>query len=245
MQENDSLENKNFEIEENLSEMDNPLVQSEPLENEPPRSTDEELFVEETEIPEVLPSEDATDTDSSGTDCSIGIEMIRELKSLVLNLAKDFETKLKYDATKQQQVDKLYDENRQHKDGIVRKFRDSMILAVIEQIDGAAKQIAHFENVEFSEDNFRKILASYRDIALCLQDMLLEKFDVENYTCTPGDQFDPKRQRSLKTVRTDEIEKNKTVVKSLRAGYRTNEGQILRPELVEVYVYDKSLDETE
>lgn len=167
-------------------------------------------------------------------------DMILELKSVMQELAKDFELKLKYDATKQKQIDKLYDENLQYKDGIIRKFQNSIILAVIEQIDEASKQIAYFEQAEFSEENFHKILRSYRDITSGFQDVLLEKFDVENYTCTSGDRFDPKQQRSLKTTPTENPDRNKSVKQSLRPGYRDTDGHILRPELVEVYVYNQA-----
>jgi len=166
-----------------------------------------------------------------------------ELLPLLQQLAKDFEVKLKYDASKQQLIDKLYADNQQFKEGIVKKFRDTMIRAVIEQIDDAAKQTAHFDNVEFTEENYRKLLGNYREIAEGFQNMLLEKFDVQVYHCEADTPFDPKRQRSLKTTPTEEQTKNKLVKRSLRPGYEieddTGNNFVLRPELVEVYVFQQ------
>ncbi|MDR1383486.1 MAG: hypothetical protein LBJ67_06540 [Planctomycetaceae bacterium] len=51
---------------------------------------------------------------------------------LLRQLANDFENKLKYDASKQEQIDKLYNENQKYKEGILEKFRKQLILAVIE-----------------------------------------------------------------------------------------------------------------
>jgi hypothetical protein len=156
---------------------------------------------------------------------------------LMKQLAKDFEVKLKYDASKQQLIDKLYTENQNFKEGIVKKFRHTMILAVIEQIDDAAKQTTFFTNAEFTEDNYRKLLANYCDIAEGFQNMLLEKFDVNAYRCETETPFDAKRQRSLKTTPTDDQTKHKLIKQSLRPGYETDDGFVLRPELVEVYVF--------
>lgn len=154
-------------------------------------------------------------------------------------LAKDFETKLKYDASKQELIDKLYKENLAFKEGIVKKFQHAMILAVIEKIDEADKDIAVFENREFSDENYRKLLASYNEIATGFQDMLSARFDVECYSSETLTNYDPKIQRSLKTCPTHEADKNKLVKRTLRPGYKTAEGFVLRPELVEVYVFDE------
>ena len=113
-----------------------------------------------------------------------------------------------------------------------------MIIAVIEKIDEAEKDIAVFESRDFSEENYRKLLVSYSDIAANFQDMLASRFDVECYCCEPLTDFDPKTQRSLKTCSTAEDDKHRLVKQTLRPGYKTVDGFILRPELVEVYVFD-------
>jgi len=115
-----------------------------------------------------------------------------------------------------------------------------MIIAVIEKIDEADKDIAVFENRDFSEDNYRKLLASYTDITTGFQDMLSVRFDVECYSGEPLTRFDPKTQRSLKTYPTSDADKNKLVKQTLRPGYKTTDGFVLRPELVEVYVFEET-----
>jgi molecular chaperone GrpE (heat shock protein) len=162
-------------------------------------------------------------------------ENIAEIKLLLLQIAKDFEVKLKYDATKQEQIDKLYKENREFKEGILEKFQRSLILAVIEKIDEAEKQIAFFDGKEFTEENYRKLLSFYQDTAADFQDVLLQKIDVSVVRSEPNSPFDAKRQRSIRTVATDVPELHKTIKQSLRPGYEID-GQVLRAEMVEVYV---------
>jgi molecular chaperone GrpE (heat shock protein) len=163
---------------------------------------------------------------------------IAKISVLLWQLAKDFETKLKYDATKQAQIDRLYNENQSFKEGLLKKFRHSMILAVIEQIDDAAKVINHFNNTVCSEDNYRKLLDSYQEVATGFQDVLQERFDVKSYYSESDSQFDPQRQRMLKKYPVNDQSKHKLVKQSLRPGYETDDGFILRPEMVEVYVFD-------
>lgn len=162
-----------------------------------------------------------------------------DILAVLRQLAKDFETKLKYDASKQELIDKLYKENMEFKEGLVKKFQQAMIAAVIERIDDAAKDIAIFENREFSAENYLKLLASYTDITTGFQDMLSVRFDVECYSGEPLSRFDPKAQRSLRTCPTSDPNKNKLVKQTLRPGYKTADGFVLRPELVEVYVFEK------
>ncbi|MDR1923999.1 MAG: hypothetical protein LBQ66_06465 [Planctomycetaceae bacterium] len=186
--------------------------------------SDEHVELDKTEPPESSPQPDP---------------VLSEIHNLLNQLAKDFETKLKYDAAKQNQIDKLYNENQTFKEGLLKKSRHLLILSVIEQIDDASKQIAHFDNVAFSEENYKKLLSSYREIVNDFQNVLLNKFDVVNYRCEPNSSFDPKRQRSLKTISTDDSNLHRLVVRSVRPGYETDDGFVLRPEMVEVYTFDQ------
>ena len=175
-------------------------------------------------------------------------ELLLHLKSatdangeLLQQLAKDFDVKLKYDAAKQEQIDKLYGENQEYKQGILEKFKKSLVLAVIGQIDAAVKTISHFGNQEFSEENYRKLLGNYREIATDFQDSLAQSFDVVAFDSEENTPFDAKRQRALKTVPTEDETKHKTISKSLRQGYEMANADgtttLLRLEMVEVYVH--------
>ena len=168
------------------------------------------------------------------------IEKLERIKYGQTALAKEFSAKIKYDATKQGQIDKLYQENQAYRNEIIEKFKIQLILAVIEQIDNADKQISHYTKQEAAEQNYSKLLRDFCDVTASFQDMLLERFDVSTFRCKPGTPFDPKRQRALKTLDTSETSQNKTVAATLRPGYEKNNGttsMIVRPEMVEVFRY--------
>jgi molecular chaperone GrpE (heat shock protein) len=169
-------------------------------------------------------------------------ELLQRLKSigeangeLLQQLVKDFTTKLKYDATKQEQIDKLYKENVDFNGVILDEFKRLVILAVIGQIDDAEKSIKSFGDKECSEDNYQKLLNTFRSIVSEWQEMLLQQFDVSSYQCEPNSPVDVKRQRILKQIPTDDATLYKHVQQTLRPGYELD-GQVLRPELVEVFV---------
>ena len=168
-------------------------------------------------------------------------ESLEQVKNAQIALTKDFAAKLKYDATKQGQIDKLYRENQAYRDDVIEKFKLQLILAVIEQIDDAEKQISHFARQEETEKNYAKLLGCFSDVTVSFQDMLLERFDVSSWQCEPGTPFDPKRQRALKTSDTSDASLNKTVAATLRPGYEKHDGTVVRPEMVEVYRHNPAL----
>ena len=241
---------------------------SEPEKEKLPESIEihsaEETFAQESETPNqseeltsseilaetVTPSEDTEISDNETTQAVETSEndplqrltsMAEANSELLQQLVKDFDIKLKYDATKQEQIDKLYTENQDYKQGILDKFKKSLVLAVIGQIDAAQKTISHFGNQEFSEGNYRKLLGNYGEIATDFQDSLAQSFDVTAFGCEDNTPFDAKRQKALKTIATEDESKHKTVSKSLRQGYEVANADgtttLLRLEMVEVYIH--------
>jgi molecular chaperone GrpE len=170
-------------------------------------------------------------------------ERLDSMKSAQADLAKDFSTKLKYDATKQAQIDKLYHENQGYRESVIEKFKMQLIMGIIEQIDDAEKQISFFAKQEETEKNYAKLLNCFRDVTASFLDMLMGRFDISLFRCDPGTQFDPKRQRALKTTDTSDVSLNKTVAASLRPGYEKEDGTIVRPEMVEVLRYNPALQQ--
>ena len=169
-------------------------------------------------------------------------ESLDQIRSAQAQLSKDFSAKLKYDATKQEQIDKLYRDNQGLQESMIEKLKSQVLLAVIEQIDDAEKQISHFDKQDETERNYAKLLSCFRDVTVSFQDMLLERFDVSPFQSEPGTAFEPKRQRALKTTDTADESQNRTIAASLRPGYEKSDGTlVLRPEMVEVFRYNPAL----
>ena len=53
-----------------------------------------------------------------------------------------------------------------------------------------------------------------------------------------GDEFDPRRQRAVTTVPTEDPERNKTIAARLRPAFQAGD-KIIRPEIVSVYTLKK------
>ncbi|MDR1925074.1 MAG: nucleotide exchange factor GrpE [Planctomycetaceae bacterium] len=170
--------------------------------------------------------------------------ILAKLNEKVESLTKEAEFWKQLVTKKQEQIDKLYDENQEHKQGILEKFKKSLVLAVIGQIDSAFKTISHFGNQEFSEENYCKLLENYSEIATDFQDSLAQSFDVAAFNSEKDTPFDAKRQRALKTAPTEEETKHKTISKSLSHGYEIVNADgtktLLRLEMVEVYVHQST-----
>ena len=60
----------------------------------------------------------------------------------------------------------------------------------------------------------------------------VEPFEIE------GDIFDPRRQRAIATVPTDDPALNKTIAARLRKGFQAGD-KVIRPEVVSVYAHKK------
>ena len=237
-------------VEEHLPESHEaaiPEVETIPVDILPDDALDDFLFVEpyDAEVIEGTPPVPCVEEkDDLAEILHPLLDKLEQIKTDQTALAREFSTKLKYDATKQVQIDKLYQENQAYRNDVIEKHKLQLILAVIEQIDDADKQIAHFAKQEESEMNYAKLLRGFCDVTAGFQDMLLERFDVSAFRCEPGTPFDPKRQRALRTSDTSDASLNKIVAATLRPGYEKDDGKsvtIVRPEMVEVWRYNPTL----
>lgn len=166
-----------------------------------------------------------------------GTEAVEELLAMMNKLLVEFQGKLKYDAKKQEQIDRLYDENCALKSGLMEAFKKQLILGLIEKIDIAEKNISGFRPLPYTEENYRRLISTAEELPSLFQDLLLDSFNVHCRQSNEGTAFEPSRQHILRTAPTSDESLNKTLVRSIRRGYQTEEGKIIRPELVEVYLY--------
>jgi molecular chaperone GrpE (heat shock protein) len=186
-------------------------------------------------------NEEEQDTNQSAAQLEILISNQEKAEGLLREILSQTQYAVQFAEKKQEQIDKLYSENQEYKQGIHEKFKKSLVLAVIEQIDAALKTISHFGEQEFSAENYCKLLGNYREIATDFQNSLVQSFDVAAFYSEEDMPFDAKRQRALKTVPTEDAAKHKLVSKSIRPGYEVinpdGTRTLLRPEMVEVYVH--------
>ena len=154
-----------------------------------------------------------------------------------LNEIKDeFAGKLKYDAHKDQIIDKLHQELQEYKQDIVKKHILSIVLDVVKVADDIRKWLAYFRSLDVSQRDPVKLFRYLEAIPTDLEDIFYWQ-GVKPYNSREGT-FNPAKQRAIKKIPTDDISKDKTIAKSIRPGYEW-ENKVIRQEMVAVYVYEE------
>ena len=168
-----------------------------------------------------------------------------KLLSKMAELQASFDSKLRYDEKKQAIIDRQAVELESFKKGLLEKSTLAFAQDLIAEVDSAEKLARYYESAECTEENFRKLKKALKDVSLSLCD-ILEKYGIISYRTEPGETFDPRRQRARLTTKTGDKALDKTVKALLGAGFEQERDngastKVLRPELVDVYVFDPSL----
>jgi molecular chaperone GrpE (heat shock protein) len=189
---------------------------------------------QELEAPLMTDSEGLLDHDSEFTQVSSKLE---ELGIQMQELQKEFKAKLKYDSHKDKMIDALHKELQDYKNDPIKKHVHSIIIDIIKVVDDIRKLSLHYRSLPPSEMDPEKIMEIIDKILSDLEDLFLFQ-GVKPYVCH-DDEYDPKRQRVMKRIRTDDPSKDKTIAESIRPGYEWD-GKVVRPEMVAVYLFRKT-----
>jgi molecular chaperone GrpE (heat shock protein) len=110
---------------------------------------------------------------------------------------------------------------------------------IIFTIDDIAKLVNNYKSKEQAELNPLKLLKQMEMTGADLEDILIRQ-GVESYSYSQP-KFEPRRQKVVKTEVTHDRSKDKTVSRQVQKGYEW-EGNVLRQERVNVYVYQPVLE---
>lgn len=142
-----------------------------------------------------------------------------------------FEREIRAESTREKVVDRLHAELQEYKQGLLLGILRPVFVDLIQLHDDMGKMIASQAEAEGEAGRLLGLVASFQQ---GVEDILYRQ-GVEPFT-EPGDAFDPRRQRALSTVSTDDPALNKTVAVRLRKGFQVGE-KVVRPEMVTVYSY--------
>lgn len=191
-------------------------------------------------IAEQLKHEDGLGSDSDDKALDDVSTTIKEIAATQQGLRKDFNEKLKYDEHKEHLIDKLHKELQDHKDGVVKSAMQPLVRDLIMINDNIFKLVDNFRSSGEPLDA-EAILNHMESITIDIDDALYRQ-GIEPFN-SPAEKVDPLKQSIFKTVKVNDQTKEKQLAERLRKGYEWDE-QIIRKELVSVYVYDKHADET-
>jgi molecular chaperone GrpE len=142
-----------------------------------------------------------------------------------------FDREIRAEATREKVVDRLHAELQEYKQGLLLGILKPVFVDLIQLHDDMGKMIASQSE---SEGEVARLLGLIQGFQQGIEDILYRQ-GVEPFA-QDGDAFDPRRQRALSTIPTDDPTKNKQVATRLRKGFQAGD-KVIRPEMVTVYSY--------
>jgi molecular chaperone GrpE len=172
--------------------------------------------------------------DSTGAVLEAITGLGNQLEQRLIGLQTLFDREIRAEATRERIVDRLHAELQDYKQDLLLKVQRPMFVDLIQLHDDIGKMI----DAQSTDDPDRSAVVKdlLRSIRTGIEDILYRQ-GVEPFTAD-GDEFDPRRQRSVTTVPTEEPERNKTIANRLRPGFQSGD-RIIRPEIVAVYTLRK------
>jgi molecular chaperone GrpE len=156
----------------------------------------------------------------------------RMLRGRLEALETKFDRELRAEATRERVVDRLHAELQEYKQDLLLKVQRPIFIDLIQLHDDIGKMIEARLPGEADGDPCAGLRSLLSSIQTGIEDILyrqgVEPFALEQ------DEFDPRRQRAVSTVPTEDAALNKTVATRLRKGFQSGE-RLIRPELVSVY----------
>jgi len=142
-----------------------------------------------------------------------------------------FDREIRAESTREKVVDRLHAELQEYKQGLILGILRPVFVDLIRLHDDIGKTLERPDEPELDARRLLDLLRGYRqEVEDILYRQGVEPFDHE------GEAFDPRRQRALATVPTEDPARNKHVAARLRKGFQSGD-KVIRPEMVNVYAH--------
>jgi molecular chaperone GrpE len=182
--------------------------------------TDDELAREESAPSPTLPGLDRL---------SVAIrEMSDTIGKRLDGLQTVFEREIRAESTREKVVDRLHAELQDYKQDLLLNTLRPMFIDLIQLHDDLGKMSPGPDGA----DEAGRVLRLIENVQQGIEDILYRQ-GVEPFT-NSDTIFDPRRQRAIATVTTDNAELAKRVAARHRKGFQMGE-RVIRPEIVSVY----------
>ena len=145
-----------------------------------------------------------------------------------------FDREIRAESTREKVVDRLHAELQEYKQGLILGILRPVFIDLIQLHDDIGKMAASSSQDAEAPPEVHRLLGMVLGYQQAIEDILYRQ-GVETFT-HDGDAFDPRRQRALSTVPTDEATLNKKVASRVRPGFQSND-KVIRPEFVTVYAH--------
>jgi molecular chaperone GrpE (heat shock protein) len=163
-------------------------------------------------------------------------ESLSRVEEELKKIRQDFESKLMYDRHKDALIDKLHRELQDYKGDLLEKIVRPLLMDMIGVNDQLRNEVKFFKDPDQTHEP-RQMLKSMENLLVYLEEILYRQ-GVETFTSEEGAVFSAGRQKSLRSITTDDETKHKMIAAVHQPGYEYN-GKQIRPELVNIYLYKK------
>jgi molecular chaperone GrpE len=160
---------------------------------------------------------------------------LEQLKKKSDDLRAHFDEKLRYDAGREAVIDRLHEELQEYKADLVLKINKPLALEMIQIYDALSELIASRSTAGGEAAVEAKLMRALGNLQTDIEDALY-RHGYEPFT-TDQPLFDPRRQRVRKAVPADDPTRDKTIAERVRRGFRYEGKNVVRPEIVNVYVF--------
>ncbi|SIO67232.1 molecular chaperone GrpE [Singulisphaera sp. GP187] len=148
-----------------------------------------------------------------------------------------FDREIRAEATREKVVDRLHAELQEYKQGLLLNVLRPIFVDLIQLHDDIGKIAeAQGEGNGEGEGEVGRFLGLMRGFQQGIEDILYRQ-GVEPYT-QEGEAFDPRRQRAVATVVTEDAGLNKQIAARHRKGFQAGD-RVIRAEIVSVYALKK------
>lgn len=158
------------------------------------------------------------------------------LESHIDKILNVFEQKLAYDATKQQQIDRLHAEVQQYRTDLIAKTNRPLVNGIIQLHGDIGKLAENLKTKTAEELKPERVVRAFAELQSDIE-ILLDQNGIVAFT-EPSDNFEPKRQRAVRNVKTPEAHRTGTIAERLRPGFEQG-ADLIQKERVSVYVFDE------
>jgi len=179
----------------------------------------------------VTPTEPILAPELLASFASLGEKIERRLDGFQTLLERE----ARAEATREKVVDRLHAELQEYKQDLLLNTLRPVFIDLIQLHDDIGKVAIEPDGDETLSD-VKRLVGLMRGFQQGIEDILyrqgVEPFHVD------GEAFDPRRQRAVVTIPTEDPSQNKAVAERLRKGFRSGD-RVIRPEIVSVYAVKK------
>lgn len=180
-------------------------------------------------------TEQSAEETSLDLHASTNAEILQQMHALLggmQGLRQDFDTKVKYDESKERLIDMLHKELQTYREGMHFKILRPLFIDLIAMYDDLGRVVDDLKlKAEIAPPQVLQNFLSFQEtVEEILQRNGVEPFYIEET------HFVANKQRVLKLVATSNPALDKQVARRVRKGF-AYDTRILRPEVVEIYKY--------